>query len=188
MLHKSIIEKIKAKYGRQEIYSADCELIADAINTGHAGPIVSTSTIKRLLGFAGTPETAPTPRANTLDIVAKWLGYDTYKSLLTSIGESDDASEFTTKTSIDIDQLDAGSQIQVRYEPSRVIVMTYLGNGEFVVNEAKNCKLFQGDRLRVTHLVLGQEMLVRDVIRNGHSLGGYRAGKDGGLTSIEFIV
>lgn len=37
MLHKSIIDKIKAKYGRNEIYSADCELIADAINKGHSG-------------------------------------------------------------------------------------------------------------------------------------------------------
>lgn len=188
MLHKSIIDKIKAKYGRQVIYSADCELIADAINTGHAGPIVSTSTIKRLLGFAGKPETVPTPRTNTLDIIAKWLDYDSYKALLDSVGVSDDASEFTTVHTIDVDTLDEGCQIQVRYEPARVIVMTYLGNQEFVVNEARNSKLLQGDRLRISYFVRGQEMIVRDVIRDGQSQGGFRGGKDGGLTSIEFIV
>ena len=48
MLHKSIIDKIKAKYGRSEIYSHDCECIADAINWGHSGPIVSTSTINEI--------------------------------------------------------------------------------------------------------------------------------------------
>lgn len=188
MLHKSIIDKIKTKYGQREIYSADCELIADSINKGHSGPIVSTSTIKRLLGFAGTPETAPTPRANTLDIIAKWLEYDSYKTLLASIGVSNESSEFTSMQSIEVSSLDEGCQIQVRYEPARVIVMTYLGDSQFVINESKNSKLMQGDRLRITHIVLGQEMLVRDVVRDGCSLGGYRAGKDGGLTSIEVIV
>lgn len=187
MLHKSIIDKIKAKYGRKEIYSADCELIANAINKGYSGPVVSTSTIKRLLGFVGTPETAPTPRANTLDIIAKWLDYDSYKSLLASIGKSDDSSEFTSLHCIEVASLEEGCQIHLRYEPSRMIMMTYLGDGQFVVNEAKNSKLMQGDRLQITHIVLGQEMLVREVVRDGRSLGGYRAGKNGGLTSIEII-
>lgn len=188
MLHPSIINKIKAKYGRDVIYSADCEFIADAINKGHSGQIVSISTIKRLLGFAGTPETAPTPRANTLDIIAKWLEYDSYKSLLASIGVSDEASEFTSMQTIDVKDLDEGCQIQVRYHPSRVIVMTYMGDGQFLVNESVNSKLKQGDRISLTHLVLGQEMLVSEVVRDGKSLGSYRAAKDGGLTSIEVIV
>lgn len=188
MLHQSIIDKIKAKYGRETIYSADCELIAGAINRGHSGPIVSVSTIKRLLGFAGTPETAPTPRANTLDIIAKWLEFDSYKSLLQSIGVRDEVSEFTSMQSIETAALDEGSQIQVRYEPSRVVVMTYLGKNEFLINESKNSKLLKGDRVILTHLVLGQELLVSDVIRDGHSLGSYRSAKNGGLTSIEVIV
>lgn len=188
MLHPSIINKIKDKYGHEVIYSADCALIASEINKGRSGPIVSVSTIKRLLGFAGTPETAPTPRANTLDIIAKWLDYDSYKSLLDSIGLSDEASEFTSMQTIDVNDLVEGCQIQVRYVPSRVIVMTYMGDYQFMVNESVNSKLRQGDRIRLTHLVLGQEMLVSEVIRDGHSLGSYRAAKDGGLTSIEVIV
>ena len=188
MLPQSIINMIRAKYGKDEIYSADCERIADKINNGHPGPIVSTSTIKRLLGFAGTPETNPTPRTNTLDIVAQWLGYDNYKGLLREIGEHDYSSEFTVLESIDVIDLDEGTQIQIKYEPSRVIVMTYLGGGQFLINESKNSKLLKGDRIKLTHLVLGQEMITKEVIRDGKNLGGYRAAKDGGLTSLEIIA
>ncbi len=66
--------------------------------------------------------------------------------------------------------------------------MTYLGEGQFVINESKNSKLLKGDRIKLTHLVLGQEMIVTEVIRNDRNLGGYRAAKDGGLTSLEIIA
>ncbi len=89
---------------------------------------------------------------------------------------------------IETKNLSEGTQIQLRYEPSRVIVMTYLGDDEFLINETKNSKLQKGDRIRLTHFVQGQEMIVSEVIRDGRSLGGYRAAKDGGVTSLEIIV
>ena len=122
-----------------------------------------------------------------LDIIARWLGYENYRTLLREIGELDFSSEFTSLDSIDVIDLDEYTQIEVKYEPSRVILMTYLGGGIFLVNESKNSKLLKGDRLRLSHIVLGQEMMVREVIRDGKNLGGYRAGKDGGLTSLEII-
>ncbi|MDE5812605.1 MAG: hypothetical protein K2H61_09930, partial [Muribaculaceae bacterium] len=75
-----------------------------------------------------------------------------------------------------------------RYDPDRSLLMTYLGASEFMINESRNIKLRKGDRIKMTHLVVGQEMLVSNVVRDGNSLGGYRAAKDGGLTSIELIV
>lgn len=188
MLAKSIIEKIRAKYGKDQLFSADCALIANAINEGHPGPIVSVSTVKRLLGFAGTPGDAPTPRNSTLDTLAKWLGYENYKALLKEVGEGDYSSDFASQSRIDADDLAEGTQIQFTWEPSRVIVMTYLGNNQFMINEAQNSKLLKGDRITLTALVLGQLFSVSEVVRNGKSLGSYTGAKDGGLTSLEIIV
>ena len=90
--------------------------------------------------------------------------------------------------SIEVADLDEGTQIQLKCEPSRIIVMTYLGTGEFVINESKNSKLMKGDRIRLTHLVLGHELLISRIIRDNKPIGDHRAAKDGGLTSLEIIV
>lgn len=182
MLPQSIIQKILAKYGKDEVYSADCASLAGEIGIGE-------TTVKRMLGLVGetSPERNRTPHVSTMDILAKWLGYDNYKALLREIGEQDYSSEFTSIESIEVAKLDDGTQVQLRYEPWRTIVMTYLGDGEFMVNESKNSKLIKGDRIRLTHLALQQELLVGEVIRDGRSLGGYRGAKDGGLTSLEII-
>ncbi len=183
MLPQSIIKKILAKYGKETIYSADCAPLAAEIG-------VSETTVKRMLGLVGkhSPERHRTPHLSTMDILAKWLGYDSYYALLAEIKEEDYSSEFTSMESIAVEDLDEGSQVQIKYDPSRLIVMTYLGNGVFVINESHNSKLMKGDRIKLTHLVRGQEMIVKEVIRGERNLGGYRAAKDGGLTSLEIII
>lgn len=183
MLPQSIIDKILAKYGKEQIYAADCLPLARNIG-------VSETTVKRMLGLVGidSPERRRTPHNSTMDILARWLGYENYKALLCEIGENDSSSEFTSLESIDVASLKEGSQILLRYEPARVIVMTYLGDREFLVNESKNSKLIKGDRIKLSVLVLGQELLVSEAIRDGKSLGSYRGAKDGGLTSLEVII
>ncbi len=65
--------------------------------------------------------------------------------------------------------------------------MTYLGNFEFKIDDSTNSKLIKGDRLKITHLILHQELIAGDVVRDGISLGPYRGAKNGGLTYLEII-
>lgn len=183
MISQAILDKILAKYGKDMIYSADCAPLSAEMG-------VSETTIKRMFGLVGkdSEERNRTPHNSTMDIVARWLGYENYRALLREIGEGDVSSEFTSMKEIKVDTIKEGTQIQLTWIPSRVVVMTYVGNNEFVINETQNSKLQKGDHIRLTNLVLGQELLVNEVIREGHSLGGYRAAKDGGLTSLDIIV
>ncbi len=183
MLSQTIIEKIEAKFGKKNIQSGDCASLAGQIGIGE-------TTVKRMLGLVGenSPERRRVPHNSTMDLLSQWLGYESYKALMSELNESDVASEFTSMESVDAKSLDVGSQIQIRYEPSRLIIMTFLGNEEFVINESKNSKLRKGDRIKLTHLMLGQEMIVKEVIRGDKNLGGYRAAKDGGLTSLDIII
>lgn len=183
MLPQSIINMILAKYGKDKVYSADCTPMAAEIG-------ISVTTVKRMLGLVGedSPERNRIPHTSTMDILARWLGYENYKALLREIGEHDYSSEFISMESIDVSELEEGTQLQIKYEPGRIIVMTYLGNRIFLINESKNSKLLKGDRIKVTNLVLGHELLVMDTIRDGKHLGGFTGAKDGGLTSLEIIV
>lgn len=183
MLPQSIISMILAKYGKRVVYSADCAPLAAEIGIGE-------TTVKRMLGLVGanSPERNRVPHVSTMAILARWLGYDSYKSLLLEIGDRNFSSEFTPMECIDVKDLDEGSRLQIKYDPGRVIVMTYMGDGTFVINESKNSKLLKGDRIALVSLVLGQELIVKDVVRGDSHLGSYRGAKDGGLTSIKVIV
>ena len=183
MLPQSIIDKILRKYGKDRIYSGDCYPLSQQIG-------LSETTVKRMLGLVGadSPERNRTPHNSTMDILARWLGYDCYKSLLREISDEDFSSEFTSMQALEAADIEVGTQIQLRYDPDRSLLMTYLGASEFMINESRNSKLRKGDRIKMTHLVVGQEMLVSNVVRDGNSLGGYRAAKDGGLTAIEIII
>lgn len=56
MLPQSIIDKILAKYGKKEIYSADCVPLAQEIG-------VSETTLKRMLGLVG--KNSPEKKTNS---------------------------------------------------------------------------------------------------------------------------
>lgn len=183
MFPQSIIKKILAKYGKEKIYSADCAPLADEIG-------ISETTVKRMLGLVGedSPERNRTPHVSTMDILAKWLGYENYRELLKEVGEKNYSSDFKPVSCIDVRNLHEGTQIQLKWEPSRIIVIPYCGDETFIVNENKNSKLMKGDRLKLTHLILGQPLIVSEVWRGEHLVGAYTGAKDGGLTSVEIIV
>lgn len=116
MLPQSIIDKILTKYGKEQIFSAGCAPLGNEI-----GP--SETTIKRMFGLVGAEsrERNRVPHNSTMDVLAKWLGYDDYKALLSEIGEGNYSSEFTSVKGIEVAKLDDGTQIQLRYDPGRTI-------------------------------------------------------------------
>ncbi len=184
MTNKELIKKIEKKFGRQLRYSQECEALVEAIYE-ETGERLGISTLKRIFGFVGHHVI---PRASTMDIIAQYVGYPNYNLLLKDMGNDTEISAFTPVDEIVISKLSEGTQIQFTYHPNRLIVMTYLGNSNFIVNESINSKLQKGDTVKITHLVLGYELVVLDVSRDGISLGSYTAAKQGGLTSLEIIV
>lgn len=180
MLPESVRRMILKELGMTSVSSRDCAYIGPKLD-------VSETTAKRLFGLVDESERKRVQHTSTLDRIAKFLGYESYREVLKSIGELDYSSEFTQIESIDSSKLNIGSHIVVRYEPSREIVMTYTGDCRFIIDDSLNCKLRKGDIVSISNIVKGQEMIATDVIRNGQPLGGYRAAKDGGITSIEIV-
>ncbi len=183
MLNDKILQMIREKFNSPLQYPQQCEALALAIQES-TGQTLGTTTLKRMFGFIGG---AATPRMSSLDIVAQYLGYPSYTLLAKELGEDSDISDFRVVESIDSADLESGEKVRITYHPNRVVVMRYLGDNKYVVEESCRSKLLKGDRLIIAGFYIGFELLVSDVERGGYHLGPYQAAKLGGLTDVEIL-
>ena len=183
MINDKIRQKILEKFNSPLKYPQQCEALAMAIQEA-TGQTLGTTTLKRMLGFVSG---AAHPRPSSLDIIAQYLGYPDYNMLAKDLGEDAGISEFRAVESIDSAVLEPGEQIQITYNPNRVLVLSYIGDNKYVVNESRGSKLLKGDKLTIAGFYVGFELLVSDVERGGCHLGSYQAAKQGGLTGVEIL-
>jgi hypothetical protein len=182
MLSKVIIHHIEKKFGREIRYPSDCELLSDDVYL-QTKQKISISTLKRLLGFvSGVQE----PRLYTLDILAKYLGFNNWDIYLEEI-KSINSSEFFNVEKVDVTSLKINSQVLIAYEPNRKLRLKYLGDFQFKIELSENSKLQEGDIIKITNFIKNFPLLILEVKRNEVDLGQYRAGKSGGLSVIKII-
>lgn len=178
-------EMLEERLGQKVKCSSDCESLAREIKKVTGAPIGDT-TVKRFFGFA---KDFVTHRGTTMDIIAQYLGYNDSVDMAMQLGEPPTLdSVFAPIDEVDFDTLDAGTQLQIAYNPQRLLVLTYLGNNWFIVTESQRNKLLKGDKIQVYQLAKKYQLLARDVVRDGQSLGCYQSVQNGGLTQIELFV
>lgn len=183
MVSDKLREMIKERFNAPIEYPQQCEALAMAIYEA-TGQTLGTTTLKRMLGFV---KGGANSRPSSLDIIAQYLGYPDYNLLTKDLGEDCEISDFRAVESIDSADLEVGEQVQITYNPCRVLLLSYLGDNLYLVNEARGSKLLRGDKLMIAGFYIGFELLVSDVERSGRHLGSYQAAKQGGLTSVEII-
>ena len=179
-----ILKRIREKAGLDMTKSVDFDILAQAIKDT-TNESLGVNTLKRLFGYK-TDKVAP--RLSTMDVIARYLGYDDYESLIKELGEDADISRLTPIDYIEVKDLDKGTQIRITYEPNRVFFLTYLGDLEFIVDEVEGSKnILKGDVLTITQLAVGHRFVVTHVMRNGKDLGTYEAAKFKGLKSVGIV-
>ena len=89
MIPDTIIEMIENRYGQRIKYSKDCISLSANIERV-CGQHVSSTTLKRLFGFA---KTVQQPRMQTLDILAVFVGYQDWHCVLAAIETAKDFVE-----------------------------------------------------------------------------------------------
>lgn len=183
MINDKIRQMILDKFNSPLTYPQQCEALAMAIKEA-TGQTLGTTTLKRMLGFVNGPKSQ---RPSSLDIIAQYLGYPDYNMLSKDLGEDTEISDFRAVESIDSADLCEGEQLQITYDPNRVLVLSYLGDNKYLVNESRGSKLIKGDKLIIAGFYVGFELLITDVERGGEHLGSYQAAKQGGLTSVEIL-
>ena len=179
-----ILRRLKDKVGLDMAKSSDFDILSQSI-IDSTSENLSVNTLKRLFGFK-TDKVVP--RVSTMDIIAQYLGYSDYESMIKDLGEDADISLFTPIDCLEVNELEKGTQIRVAYDPNRVFFLTYLGDYQFIVNDVEGSKnIRKGDLLTITQLAVGHRFVVAHVVRDGEDLGAYESAKFKGLKSVEII-
>ena len=179
-----ILKRIREKAGIDMTKSVDFDVLAQAIKDT-TNESLGVNTLKRLFGFK-TDKVVP--RLSTMDVIAQYLGFADYETLISEMGDDADISMFTPIDHVEVKDLDKGTQIRISYDPNRVFFLTYLGDMKFIVNEVEGSKnICKGDILTITQLAVGHRLVVSNVLRDGEDLGMYESAKYKGLKSIEIV-
>lgn len=178
-LKEALIKLLNEKVGYDVATVAGARKLRDEIERD-TREMLSVNTIKRLFGLL--PYTNE-PRESTLDIFARFLGYSSWRVLIEII--SDRESGFNEKESfIDAELLPEGCLVRLEWEKDRVVTLRHLQGRIFKVENALNSKLKAGDMLDLGQIAVDFPLIVKEVMRDGESLGSYSAAVTTGLKSI----
>ena len=182
-LSNEIIAQMLDKAGLSINSPAVAERLADEIGKV-TGDRLGVNTIKRLLGIY---EDGRNPHRFTLDMVARYLDFDSYEALLKQSKNGN--SEFITDKDLDVDSatLAVGTLVTITYQPAREIMLRYEGDEKYTVVRSTNSKLQKADICTISHLIKGQPLFASQVVRDQKDLGRFIGGEEGGIKITEII-
>ena len=181
-LNKILIKMLAEKTGRDVTTVTGADYLRNDIESS-TGENLSLNTVKRLTGVLPYDSS---PRESTLEIIARYLGYTTWQLLVNDLNNK--VSDFNVGHGfIELERFPFGKEISIEWQPRRRIMIRHLGNGKYSVVKAENSKLLSGDILSLSQIRVGFPFIVKEVTRNGVSLGNYTAALSEGISSIEII-
>lgn len=150
------------------------------------GMSISSSTLKRLWGYVND---AHSPRPQTLDVLARYLGHADFKDFCMWLKHTTayNSSFFSAKRIL-VEDLNPGMEVEIGWSPNRYLRLRYKGDGLFEVREAKESKLVRGDLFQAVSFLMGQPLFLPYVERGGKRLSPFIAGRNGGLTMLNSVV
>lgn len=176
---KVLTNMLERRCGHSLKSAADYEWLAYDFQS-KIGESIGINTLKRLLNFHAYDKGH---RESTLDVVARYLGFSTWRQLEQSAVFGTSSFGITTEV-VNPNDLHIGSAVEVTYRPDRTLRFEYTGNSIFLVTHSTNSQLQNGDKAEIHQFMLGYPLLATQIVRQGKPLGEYTAAKIGGLTSI----
>lgn len=173
-----LLSEVTRQFGKPVNASSDFEQLALEVE-GRTGEHLSESTLKRLWGYVNLN---PTPRASTLDILARYTGRENFRRLCMEMQET---SAFFSAECVRSADLEEGAVVILGWMPDRRVELVYLGDMRFEVRDSGTSKLRRGDRFEAGEFLLGHPLYLGAVERNGTILPAYVAGRSQGLTLLE---
>ena len=181
-LSSPVLEMLKKMAGYDVTTSSGAAMLHKDIET-KTGQRLALNTVKRLVGII---DYNSEPRQDTLTILAHFLGFSSWESVIQFI--HDNISGFDLKDSIvDLVILPVGKNVRIKWEPDRTILLNHIKGEDYEVLESINSKLQKGDLLHLSQVAEGFPLVVKKVIRDGKNMGNYKAGLDSGIKTVEII-
>lgn len=175
---------VEKKYGKALRTTTDFDELSFYLQKNSYG-LISTSTLKRLWGYVNDVHT---PRMQTLDLLARFIGFDFFSAFCSYLKSSSAYnSSFFSAHQIMTKELVPGMEVEIGWSPNRYLRLLYRGNTLFEVQEAKQSKLQKGDCFEAATFLEGQPLFLPYVLRDGVRTSPFIAGRNGGLTLLNRI-
>lgn len=171
-------ERVEARFGLQVNSSQKFNALSKDIFT-RTGESLSPSTLKRFWGYVST-DTAPS--LASLDILSRYAGFSTFKAFCAG-----DASQYLVAQTLLSNTLKEGDEVEIKWDPGRIVRLRHLGGSSFTVLESEKSKLKAGDSFETSEFIVGFPLYIGRIIRNGAELPAYVAGSTGGLTACQVL-
>lgn len=180
------IEELKkcteGKYHKSLSTTTDFEEFTVALKR-ETGEELSAATMKRLWGYVNDEHK---PRIRTLNILARYLGYEDYKGFCQWRKETGTIeSSFFQADQLMSANLKPGQKVTIGWSPNRTVRLDYLGNSTYRVLNSENSKLKVGDQFQCGNFIKGYPLYLSGLERDGEKTPPYVAGRNGGLTVIQ---
>lgn len=176
--YKALCEAVEQKSGKKMLTPVDFEWLEEKIEN-KVKEQVSASTLMRVWGYRKGVST----RQSTLDILARYLGYPDYVTFCQWAPAKDDEPESDEVVSrhLRTQDLQAGQQIVLTWQPDRRCVVELQQDKCFEVIEAEQTKLSVGDTFECDIFIEGEPLYMSQLVHEGRPPMVYVAGKKSGI-------
>ncbi len=173
----TLIARVEEVLNRKLVTKGDFEYLHEQVKN-RLGESISSTTLRRLWGFSNE---GVTPSQFTLDVLARFLLYRDYEDFCQNAGNKESQSGLCFGDKVETEHLNVGQLLRMSWLPDRMCLLKYLGEGQFVIQEALNTKLSVGDTF-ICHLFINNEPAYLDnLFHNGQGPLRYVAGKMSGV-------
>lgn len=181
VLAKAIKDLIATKFGSPIRYPKVCDRLAVEISAVTSKQL-SASTTRRLMGFT---KDINAPRPYTLDIIAEYLGYDTYDDLLNSFNPNSNQNALLER--IEADELKIGTVVKVSLNETISFTVVYTGDRCFKITDCMNTNLCLEDTIKLDRIIVHQPLFIDALYRDGCCHPPLVIGRITGVRAIEII-
>lgn len=141
---------------------------------------ISPTTLKRLWGYI---DGADQTRNSTLNILSQFLGYDNWEDFVKKTGMESNSDEVLSPHVKAVD-LQVGDLVKVSWMPNRRCTFRYLGEEQFVVEEAENSKLKVGNTFYCSLFILGEPLYLTGLVQGKNPPVDFVVGNRDGLCEL----
>lgn len=174
-----LINMLAAKAGQDVSTPSGAEYLRNDIESA-TGESLGLNTVKRIVGLI---EYEGTHRPVIMDIIARYLGYESWEILDAFL--QDRISFFSSASSVlNLEDLPPHQRVEIAWDPDRRIIVEHTEGKKYKVVESINSKLRSGDLLSLSQIAPGFPFYVSEVIREGNSMGTYTAATINGITNV----
>lgn len=142
---------------------------------------MSPTTLKRLWGYI---EGADQTRNSTLEILTRFLGFDNWDAFIENIDKESNSNEVLSSHIKAVD-LAVGDHVKVSWMPNRHCTFRYLGDEQFIVEEAENSKLKVGNTFSCSLFILNEPLYLSRLVQSNNPPVAFVVGTKGGLCELK---